>query len=416
MSSDTRGAVRALAAHAAAAILIIAATAPAAVAQGTPPGPRPGEIETAPIRCWWKSSTSAIRVGERFTLTLTCGVIETSTLTVVAGTSQLDPGGVQLTPFEVVSGTRHDDIVAPPWRYFQYEYQVRLLAEGFFGQDASIPALPVTYSIQAAGGTGAQGRDQSYILPALPMRVLSLVPAGASDIRDASTEGFAPIESRRFRATSATVAGTVLFVFAGALLVLAGARAVGRVRQRTPLAARPLAPLTVLGAASRALARAKADAGQQGWSPEVARRALTALRLVGAVALGRPVAQTIAAPGVQEREGQLAVRQGLLRPRRTLISAAVTAQTIDHALQHGAVGPASRTTLETVREGLQVLSVAAYGRDGELDGAALDRALGACTDAMRRLRLRSVWPMGAFAGGRTSAAGVPVPSLSEERL
>ena len=78
-----------------------------------------GEVETAPIKCWWKTDTTAIRIGERFTVTLTCGVIETSSLKVVAGTNQLDPGAVQLTPFEVVSGVRRQDVVAPPWRYFQ---------------------------------------------------------------------------------------------------------------------------------------------------------------------------------------------------------------------------------------------------------------------------------------------------------
>src|SRR5262245_35587293 len=116
--------------------------APAAKPQGAPPQAvaRPGEVETAPIRCWWRTDRAEIRIGERFGVTLTCGVIETRALKVAAGTNQLDPGAVQLTPFEVVAGTRRDDIVAPPWRYFQYDYSVRLLSEGFFGQDIAIPS------------------------------------------------------------------------------------------------------------------------------------------------------------------------------------------------------------------------------------------------------------------------------------
>ncbi len=43
-------------------------------------------------------------------------------MTVVAAANQLEPGAIQLTPFEVVSGARRDDIVAPPWRYLQFEY------------------------------------------------------------------------------------------------------------------------------------------------------------------------------------------------------------------------------------------------------------------------------------------------------
>jgi len=107
---------------------------------------------------------------------------------------------------EVVAGTRRDDIVAPPWRYFQYDYSVRLLSEGFFGQDIAIPSLNVTYNIQAAAGNGAQGRDQTYVLPPLPVRVAMLVPKDAADIRDSSNDGFAAIATRRGRATNATVA------------------------------------------------------------------------------------------------------------------------------------------------------------------------------------------------------------------
>src|SRR5262245_2151455 len=82
-----------------------------------------------PIKCWWKTDKSAVEVGEQFTLTLTCGVIETRGTTVVPKMDQLDPGALQLDPFEVVGGSRHDDIQAPPWRYFQYEYTVRLIGQ-----------------------------------------------------------------------------------------------------------------------------------------------------------------------------------------------------------------------------------------------------------------------------------------------
>src|SRR6185436_4310781 len=59
-------------------------------------------------------------------------------------------------------------------------YSVRLLSEGFFGQDIAIPSLNVTYNIQAAAGNGAQGRDQTYVLPPLPVRVAMLVPKDAA--------------------------------------------------------------------------------------------------------------------------------------------------------------------------------------------------------------------------------------------
>ena len=44
------------------------------------PKPRParaGEAQTDPIKCWWKADTTEVRIGQRFNVTLTCGVIET---------------------------------------------------------------------------------------------------------------------------------------------------------------------------------------------------------------------------------------------------------------------------------------------------------------------------------------------------
>jgi hypothetical protein len=90
-----------------------------------------------------------VRVGEKFGLVLTCSVIETGPVTVVPVLNQLEPGALSITPFEVVSGVSHDDVVVAPWRYIQREYAVRLLSDGFFGQDVTIPALTVT--IQPAG-------------------------------------------------------------------------------------------------------------------------------------------------------------------------------------------------------------------------------------------------------------------------
>src|SRR5687767_7074565 len=106
-----------------------------AAAPAARPAPRPGEVESDPIRCWWKTDRTSIRVGESFALTLTCGVIETGPIAVVPALTQLEGGAIQLTPFEVVSATRRADVVVPPWRYAQFEYTVRLLNDGFFGQD-----------------------------------------------------------------------------------------------------------------------------------------------------------------------------------------------------------------------------------------------------------------------------------------
>ena len=396
--------------------LALLCTGGAAAAQDAPAGPRPGEIETAPIQCWWRTDTAEVRIGQRFTITLTCGVIETSRLRVVASTNQLDPGAVQLTPFEVVSGTRRDDVMAPPWRYFQYDYRVRLLSEGFFGQDVTIPELPVTYTIQAAAGGGAQGRDQIYRLPALPLRVASLVPRDAADIRDAPAAGFEAVEARRFRAASATLGGVILLGFAGVLVVAAGVRAASRVRGRRTAAARPLAPAIVLTAGLRSLEQVKAGAAGEGWTTALARQALAAVRAAAAVGLGRPVVQSAASRETAAREGQLLVRRGLVRRRHWTISAATTAPALERGLGQLAAGSSRRTPLAALRAALGVLTAAAYARDGALDAAALDAALEQAVGAMRQMRLHSLLPTAGWPGLRAPAAGLAPPAMGEERL
>jgi hypothetical protein len=381
--------------------------APVVVPQGAPPPPRPaatgapaiapraakpGEVESDPIRCWWKADRTSVRVGEKFRLVLTCSVIETGPITVVPVLNQLEPGALSLTPFEVVSGDSPDDVVVSPWRYIQREYSVRLLSDGFFGQDVTIPALTVTYNLQERG-SGSQGRDQQYILPALPMRILSLVPRGADDIRDASGQTFSSIESRRDRASLATTMAWVSFAFAVVFGVFALVRATGQLRAKKKGIVRPLPASSVLGASLSALARVREDASQAGWTSDLSRRAAAALRIAGAVALGRPVSQQFVGAEVTERDGQLVVYSGWPRRRRVLLSASTTSRTIAAAMNNGHHPTArTRASLASLSDALGVLSTSGYGRQAEEDAAALDSALADGTQAVRRIRSTTLWP------------------------
>jgi hypothetical protein len=354
--------------------------------------PKPGEVESDPIRCWWKADRTSVRVGERFGLVLTCSVIETGAITVVPVLNQLEPGALSLTPFEVVSGVAHDDVLLPPWRYIQREYAVRLLSDGFFGQDVTIPALTVTYNLQEKG-TGSQGRDLQYILPSLPMRILSLVPRGADDIRDASGQTFASIEERRFRSQLATTSAWIAFAFATLFGVFALVRATRTFRVKDKSVVKPLPAASMLGACLSALGRVKEDVSQAGWTSDLSRRAATALRVASAIALGRPVSQSVVGPDAVEREGQLSVYKGWPRRRRVLVSAATTSRTISSELNNGhRTSPQVRANLESISDALGVLATAGYGRPANEDSSALDSALAESTQAVRRIRTKTLLP------------------------
>jgi hypothetical protein len=374
------------------AAAVILGTVPSSAAAQTATRAKEGEVQSDPIKCWWKADRTAVRVGERFGLVLTCAVIEAGPITVVPVLNQLEPGALSITPFEVVSGARGDDVVAPPWRYVQFDYSVRLLSDGFFGQDVMVPALTVTYNLQTAGGT--QGRDQTYVLPALPMRILSLVPKSASDIRDASGQTFASIASRRFRASLARVLAWASFAFAAVLILFAAAKAFAQLRSKNAAAVRTLPVPSVLGGCLDTLSEVAADASRTGWSPGLARRAVAAMRIAGAVALARPVAQAFVGPDAVEREGQVTVRKGWIRPRRVLLSASVTPRGIASHLGNGHhLRPSTRTRLESISDALGVFSAASYGRNGKPDASELDAAVESSKDAIRSLRTSARWPM-----------------------
>src|SRR5216683_3346110 len=140
------------------------------------------DVQTDPLQCWWRTSAGAVRVGEPFSVVLTCAVLETDAATVVVDQSRLEPSVVQFAPFEVLGGSHGADLRTDQRRFFQYEYRLRLIAENMFGKDAALPETKISYRVQSKVGqkTAIQGRDQTYMLPAQSVRVMSLVPADAS--------------------------------------------------------------------------------------------------------------------------------------------------------------------------------------------------------------------------------------------
>ena len=277
------------------------------------PSPKPQApvdmVEVEPITCWWRTSTSAVRTGESFGLTLTCAVVETETNKVVADFSKLDPTVVQLPPFEVLGGTHAGDLVTPGKRFFQYDYRMRLIAEDAFGNDVAIPPLEISYRIESkvTGGDTTQGREQSYSLPRASVRLISLVPDDTSDIREAPAAQFGAVENRDSRANLMQTVAGVLF---GLAAVVAIVMLIGMLRRKAPksaAAAAHMAPRTILGAVAKELNEVQRSS-RGGWTQELAGRALAAMRIAGAYAQNRPVGQRPAVVGETPVDGVLVVR------------------------------------------------------------------------------------------------------------
>ena len=229
-------------------------------------------VETDPLQCWWRTSAGAVRVGEPFAVVLTCAVLETDAATVVVDQSRLEPSVVQFAPFEVLGGSHGADLRTDQRRFFQYEYRLRLIAENQFGKDVALPETKLSYRVQSKVGqkTSLQGRDQTYMLPAQSIRVLSLVPADAADIRDASAETFADLDQRAFRANLFIVIGGVLFVARRAAGAAgAGAAVRAATGSRRPPRDRLIADGAILRGVGRELAAVRASAttaaGRRSW-------------------------------------------------------------------------------------------------------------------------------------------------------
>jgi hypothetical protein len=345
------------------------------------------EVAVPPIECWWKTDRSAVRVGEHFTLTLTCAVLDTERVKVVVDESGLAPSALHLVPFDIVGGERFRDIQNAPRRFFQYQYSMRVLGEEFFGKEITLPRLRISYRVQNSlqGGAALQGREAQYSLVPVPIRVLSLVPAGTADIRDTPVDTFGDVDARLFRSNLLLIVAAVAFVLAGLIAAMLVARAAVKRHATTATRQRPMSPRAVLRAASRELGAVQSESQREGWNSDLAGRAAAALRLAGAVVLSRPVTHKEVNRDTPPSEGQVAAAPGIgtWRGRRTVLSASVTPDTIARNGQSASASESWRS----ISQALGVFTSGRYSRDGSVDGTALDVALSDARDAVRRLHL-----------------------------
>lgn len=369
-----------------------------------PAAPDTVNVEADPIRCWWRTSAGAVRIGESFSLVLTCAVIENDSTKVVPDEAKLDPTAMQLPPFEVLGGTHAVDLRTSDRRFFQYQYTLRLINDSMFDKDVVIPGLQITYRVQTKVDKDAsvEGRDRTYILPDTSLRILSLVPKDATDIRDAPSETFGDIDGRVFRANVLLVSSGVLFAFGALMLVLGLVRLVRQRRAGAPVTAQLLSDRAILGTVGRELAAVRREREAQGWTGELAGRALAACRIAGGYALGRGVSQRPAASVSNGFDGQLRPRGGWLWRKQVQVSGSITPASVAQELSRLSAAPsrngangngARRQRLEALQAALTRFTAARYGREETFDGSGLDESLANGASLVRRLKFENVWPI-----------------------
>jgi hypothetical protein len=346
-----------------------------------------------PIECWWRSGASAVRVGEPFTVVLTCAVLETASTTVVPDQSRLDPTVLQLQPFEVTGGRQAPDLRTASRRFFQYEYDVRYIGEEF-GRDVPLPALSLAYRVQSraeAGAAAIETRDRTYILPSQQVRVVTLVPTLADDIRERAPDSFVGIDARRFRANLLSLLATSLFALAGVVAIWAVVRATQRRRGEGAARDARVSDAAILAALAREVAGVS-RARQGGWTNELAVQLLQALRVAGAYETAGRAAQApwTGAAGADRFPGQFVVRDWLRPGRAAVVTGAATAGHLARALAQREAGGGAPGAIADLHQAISALESALYGRQApaRLD---LDNALDAGQRAIGSLRRSHSW-------------------------
>ena len=308
-------------------------------------------VETEPVTCWWRTTATSVRVGEPFTVILTCSLLQTDAARAIADESRLEPSVVQLPPFEVVGGARAKDLTTASRRFVQFEYQLRTIAENVFASEVAVPPLELTYRVESrvAGGDSLAGRDRTYALPPLTIRVLSLVPDTADDIREAPVATFAEIDASESYGIAWRVAGVVLLALGVLVLTLALAGVIRRRRASRAPARRLLSSAALLRGVRHELAGIQTDVRSSGWTSDLAGRALAAVRIVASCAAGRPVAQRFTSDGSARFDNGEVVVAG--RPGATWVASSAAASADNDEL----------------RDVLARLSTACYGREASFD-------------------------------------------------
>lgn len=378
--------------------IVLLALALPAMARAQPVPAVSGEspvVEVDPIRCWWRTSTGAVRIGAPFSLDLTCAVLENDAVRVVPDESRLGGNVIQMAPFEVIDSTHPSDLYSGQRRFFQYHYSLRIISPDAIGKDVRLPDLGIQYRVNSrlAGNADLQGRDLLYVLPPQSVRVLSMVPADAADVRDAAGEPFSGAESLAFRARVLEILALTLVGLGSLMVLLTLVRLARGARRIRPTGERVMSGRRLVRLAADELSAVQRETERLGWDATRIERALAASRVAAAIAMGRRVSQSAADSTAEPGEGRLVAHGARGRGRTVWVSSAVTAEDLarENARPGSSGDPAKRQTLEHLQGAMAAFGRVQYGHDPVVDRRDLDAALTDASEAARRLRAQHTW-------------------------
>ena len=364
--------------------------------QGPGPAARPGPVptEAAPLQCWWRSDAGAIRLGEIVEVALTCAALERDDLRAVPDESRLTVAAIQMAPFEIVGGSHPPDLPAGDRRLIEYRYALRIIDADVIGRDVKVPPLAIPYRVESRVGAGATlaGRDLVHLMPQLVFRVVSQVPADATDIRDAGDASLAQVEALRFRASAFAVAAWLLAALAALVGVSVAMPLWRRARGVRARHEGVVSDRAVLQAAAARLGAVLDANPAADFDLDAMADAHHAMRLVAAIAGGFGVRQS-AIPGTAAVPDGRLVATGWLGRTRAAVTAHVTPATLTQMLDTLPPRAAARDRmrLEGLRDGLALLTQARYAAAEHPDGSALADALRAARDLAAELARERRW-------------------------
>ena len=233
--------------------------------------------------------------------------------------------------------------------------------------------MPISYRIHSRVGAAAtlEGRDLEYVMPMMPIKVLSLVPADASDIRDASEASLAAVESMRFRSTLFRVLAMVFGALAAVMVVL-GLMPLARPKTIATEERHRAPDRAILDAAADDLTAVQSRANAEGWTEDLIARALASMRVVAAAAINQSISQKMKTPDGAAPVGRLVVQHGLIRKTGVAVASSVTADDVMRAAARGAFSTTRQQQLEGLQSGLSTLTHALYRREPMRESSAID--------------------------------------------